>query len=163
MGSVISSLAIQSWFNAGNNKTVDSEINIFTDKSRCVILIVTGGILQKVSRLDGDPAISSQQIHQRLSEQREQIPSPLKSKIHISLAGLKENVSEIKNLLDKNAGRDKFSRVDVLASPKITCYGNGKGTLDSADFNYDAVVATGLVESIVNPQLQYSNLLPRQY
>ena len=162
----LNSLAIQSWFNTTNGSISKPEISIFVNKHQCIILTGINGNFNKVKELTltgTDVTLSSHEITHEILRQQEQLHPSLRKQTVVSLAGTKQYVLEIKNLLCGVSGDCLFGKVAVVPNPRITYYEDGKSEYDSADFSYDAVIAAGLLESATNSKLQYSNLLPQQY
>lgn len=159
-------LAIQNWFNAINGETSGPLMNIFVDKSRCIILTSIDGNCQRINELviqDKDfTAFSNEIVGEILSEHKE-IYSSNKKNACITLSGSKEYVSEIKHLLEENPNNLVSGEIHIAEAPKAARYGKNKSEYENIDSKYGAVIAFGLCESIANSKLQHSNLLPQQY
>ncbi len=160
-------LALQNWFNVTAGFASGLGISICVNKHNCHILTWIDGYLDEMQELRLSPedvTISSQKIVQEIiAKYRRPLSSPEKEK-KIAIVGEQEYAFEIKNLFQKNSQNFASYKIDVIASPSVTYYGDIEYSDNiSGDFYYETIVAVGLLKLAAGSKLEYSNLLPRQH
>jgi hypothetical protein len=161
----LDALAIQSWFNLVNNRSSLSEMNIFVDEHRLILIISTNGALCQIKELTLSEANSELSLNQFITETLNELnKSPLSSEIktEISISGPEKFVSRIKESLNI-ASNKSFSMQLINVTPKITFYEDNDSHNNNYDLNYETALAEGLYDLAANSKFIYSNLLPRQH
>jgi len=168
---LLDSLAIHNWFELADTDTPALEINVLVNQHHSTVIKVADKNLGKITELNFsglNVADSSHKIINEILHQQEEIETSLKNKITISLAGSQKYVSEIKTALQVAANRIIYDKIVTLPSPEVTWYQkenhqNNTTEDNTTDFDYEAVIAVGLLKSVTNPQFQHANLLPQKY
>jgi len=171
---IFDSLAIQNFFNAVNNPPKvghKPRIDIFAGNKSCYIISSRGASYQKVDEIAyantnfRNEFLNSNLFANEVSNQKTAANS-VNNNINISLAGLKEHTSKIKDILQENLQLLPVNKLSFFHPPvphlflaKNRC--GGAGVAESPDSPADSLIAAGLLESIDNANLQYINLLPR--
>ena len=154
-------LSVQSWFNITSNNSDGISANILIDKQRCHIGLSENGHFHAVSKTNLDGSSIEQttnKIMQEIHRGREE-STPQTDGIHIRLVGTEEHALQIQNTLQN---RLDGTSITLLTPPDIMYFNNNSGKGTACDLIYDAVVASGLIESVADPDLKYANLLPKQ-
>ena len=163
---ILSSLAVQNWFDITSEETAGPKISVFANKYRCDILTSVNGNFQKVSELisdGGNAATFAHEIVQEILHRRQDACLSSKKENTVLLAGAEEYVLEIKNILLENSDNQSSLKVSVVAKPEIISFEGDKYEIDGCDLYYEAIMAEGLLELVTNSKLSYSDLLPKQY
>lgn len=162
----LDSLAVQNWFSAAGGVTSDAKISVFVEKCRCIVLTCINGDFHMTYEgylREEHVEISSREVVQEILSRQDQLPTSLREKTAILLAGAKEYTSEIESMLRVAPGEAACEKVRIVESPQIACCQGGNDDRDGNGLSFEAVVTTGLFELAVNSKLPYSNLLPREY
>jgi hypothetical protein len=165
---VLSSLAIQNWFNAASQVTSKPSVCALMNKHRCAVQTCIDGNLHRANELilaGSDAVTSSHEIVVEMLRQRDELSASLKETVLFLLAGSEECISEVKNLLNSVLpGPDIAEKVSVVPNPFVQCNTVGAGPEDDGDrFAWEGIIATGLLDLTVHSKLSCSNLLPQQY
>jgi len=160
-------LAIQNWFHSRNGGPSGPEISALVDRRHSAVLTGIDGNFQKAKEValpSEDVTLSPREITEEVLRQRQELPDSLKGKAKISLAGVEEHVTKVKNLFGSMLS-EPISRgnITVVPRPSVTRYAGDDESDHNADgLGYNAVIAAGLLDLAANSKFPYSNLLPQQ-
>jgi len=168
---IFDSLAIQNFFNTVNKNSQKARLDIFAAHKSCYIISSRGASYQKADEIAysntnfRDEFLNSNIFANEISNQKTAAKSE-NNNIDISLAGLKQPTSKIKDILQENWQLLPVNKLSFFRPPaphlflaKNRC--GGAGVAESPGSPADSLIAAGLLESIDNANLQYINLLPR--
>jgi hypothetical protein len=164
----LSSLAIQSWFNAASPVTSKAIICALANKHRCAVQTCIDSNLYRANELNldcSDAAASSHEIVGEMLRQQDELSASLKETVIFVLAGSENRILEVKSLLCSILPKsDEAEKVSVIPTPSVQHYTDGVISEDDCDrFVWECMITSGLFDMSVRAQLPHSNLLPRQY
>ena len=159
-----SSLAMQNWINIKTQTTKEPVIGVAVNDHSCIIQTSIQGNYQNETELEFGKHTKTELINDILHEirhQRQNLDASIREKINYLLIGNDEYVSEIKSLLSSIEHESTSDdRITILQSPELICSANE--SKDGSDkFDFDTIIASGLLDLAVNSKLNYSNLISR--
>ena len=160
---VLSSLAIQNWINVSSQSKNKTVLGVIIDLPNCVILKSDEGSLEKANEyiiddLD-EPSTASEILHYIIQE-RDELEMPAKKDISYLLVGDDENTSSLKKLLcSVETEYDMADKIKVIKNPEYENYENHNQNEECPGLNTGIIVASGLLDLMLNSKLPDSNLV----
>jgi type II secretory pathway component PulL len=165
---ILDSLAIQNWFS--NVDTIIHEIAIcaLVNRHNSIVQTCIDGNLHRANELISsrhDNMTYANEVFREILHQRKDLVISQKVKSVYLLAGEKEYVSEVNNLLCSiKHDSAYFGKVIVVSNPKIVHYRNNtKPEECEGEFIREAVIAEGLLDLALHLKLPHSNLISQKF